>query len=87
MSDSEGVKVKCPRCGHEWLRKSKVRMLLVTCPSCGKKVKMVKLEVSVSNQRAEYDKYVRRTKLDPDYDESDLMSYDEWLDANGEYIK
>ena len=82
----DGVSVICPRCLHEWVRKSKVRMVLVTCPSCGKKIKLVKLDVSISNQRAEYDKYVIRCKLEPE-EEASIMTYDDWIEANGEYIK
>jgi len=30
------IKIKCPRCKHEWKTESKLR--LVTCASCGIKV-------------------------------------------------
>jgi predicted nucleic acid-binding Zn-ribbon protein len=33
------AKLKCPRCGHEWEYRG--RLWLATCPSCGKKVKVV----------------------------------------------
>ncbi len=32
------VKIKCPRCGHVWDYKG--RLVLATCPSCGKKVRV-----------------------------------------------
>lgn len=31
------MKIKCEHCGYEWDSESK--MLLVTCPNCGKKTK------------------------------------------------
>jgi len=36
------VKLKCPRCGHVWDYKG--RLVLATCPSCGKKVRVEKQE-------------------------------------------
>lgn len=32
------MKAKCPRCSHEWDYKGE--LILATCPSCGKKVKV-----------------------------------------------
>jgi len=34
------MKVKCPKCKHEWETKSKLKF--VTCPSCQLKVKIKK---------------------------------------------
>jgi len=34
------MKIKCPKCKHEWETKSKLKM--VTCPSCLLKVKVEK---------------------------------------------
>jgi endogenous inhibitor of DNA gyrase (YacG/DUF329 family) len=34
----EGIKVKCPYCGYEWVTKSD--HVYVSCPSCLKKVKI-----------------------------------------------
>jgi Zn finger protein HypA/HybF involved in hydrogenase expression len=33
------IRVKCKHCGYEW--NSKSTLLLVTCPSCGKKTPRV----------------------------------------------
>jgi len=34
------MKIKCPKCNHEWETKSQLKM--VTCPSCQLKVKLDK---------------------------------------------
>jgi len=34
------MKIKCPKCDHEWETKSQLKM--VTCPSCQLKVKLDK---------------------------------------------
>lgn len=33
----EKFKIKCPHCGYEWRTKS--TMVLVSCSSCGRKIK------------------------------------------------
>ena len=33
------IHMKCSKCGHSWETKS--RLVLVTCPSCGRKTKNV----------------------------------------------
>jgi len=37
------VMLKCPRCGHVWDYKG--RLVLATCPSCGKKVGVERCKV------------------------------------------
>ncbi len=36
------MKIKCPKCNHEWETKSKLKF--VTCPSCQLKIKNPKFE-------------------------------------------
>jgi len=36
------MKAKCQKCGYEWETESK--MILVSCPSCGSKVKIRELK-------------------------------------------
>lgn len=35
-------KVRCKKCGHEWITKSK--LVKVSCPSCGDKVILIELK-------------------------------------------
>jgi predicted nucleic acid-binding Zn-ribbon protein len=41
------MKIKCSKCKHEWETKSK--LILVTCPSCGLKVKRIELKGGMRN--------------------------------------
>jgi len=42
------MKIKCPKCNHEWETKSQLKM--VTCPSCQLKVKLDKKENYLNNK-------------------------------------
>jgi len=41
------MKIKCPKCNHEWETKSQLKM--VTCPSCQLKVKIEKKKIEGYN--------------------------------------
>jgi DNA-directed RNA polymerase subunit RPC12/RpoP len=40
-------KVKCPKCGYEWLYKGKLKRC--TCPNCGNKVSTAKPEETLES--------------------------------------
>ena len=38
LEDFKKMRIKCPKCGHKWVCKSK--LIYTTCPSCQRKMKI-----------------------------------------------
>ncbi|MEK6882649.1 MAG: hypothetical protein AABY22_23710 [Nanoarchaeota archaeon] len=53
------MEAKCQKCNYQWETESP--MVMVSCPSCGNKVKIREIE-EINEQVAKYKKHVRKNE-------------------------